>query len=312
MVVRGTSGAASRISRVASARIAGVLIVSVGLLATAACSTSDASGPPSTVTKTVTAATSAAAASAPSGAAARPDAGTLARSFDRAIGTSMPGAGLAIVAVGRNGGTPVVVGNRTTQVAWSTIKVPLAIAAQRANGQSAAATAAIVNSDNDAATTLWNSLGSPTEAAAAVTGVLREGGDSTTQVPSRQLRPPFTIFGQTPWPLPQAAEFAAHLPCMAGTEQVLSLMGRVAGNQQWGAEIMSQAKSTAVKGGWGPGVGGGYLVRQVGVITFRDGRQAGVAMSSVGGSMSDGIATLNAMANWLNRNIAALPRGACR
>ncbi|OPX09079.1 hypothetical protein B1964_25660, partial [Gordonia sp. i37] len=187
-----------------------------------------------------------------------------------------------------------------------------AVAAERENGTSTAESNAIINSDNQAAEQLWASLGSNTEASAKVTAVLREGGNPNTVVPSQQLRSGFTIFGQTRWTLPDAATFAGHLPCMPGTGHVLSLMGQVAGNQQWGVEIMQIPKTTAVKGGWGPGVDGAYLVRQIGVLTYRDGQQSAVAMSAVGGSMSSGTAALNALGNWLNQNIAALPRGRCR
>lgn len=61
----------------------------------------------------------------------------------------------------------------------------------------------------------------------------------------------------------------------------------------------------------GAGESGGYLVRQIGLITHRDGTQTAVAMSAVGSSMGDGIAALNSIGNWLNRNVARLPRGRC-
>ncbi|MET9202200.1 hypothetical protein [Gordonia sp. NPDC003585] len=235
----------------------------------------------------------------------------LAAGFARVAGQTGNTVGIAIAPVGGKAVTALTLGDKHSRVAWSTIKVPLAVAAERENGQSAAETAAIVNSDNASAEALWASLGSSTEAARAVTGVLREGGDTTTVVPSEQRRAGFTIFGQTVWPLPAAATFTAHLPCMPGTEHVVSLMGQVAGNQQWGVEIMRTPTSTAVKGGWGPGESGGYLVRQIGLITHRDGTQTAVAMSAVGSSMGDGIAALNSIGNWLNRNVARLPRGRC-
>lgn len=290
-------------------------MAAVTVLSLTGCAPGGDGGSPTTVTETVTAAPSSTTAPSP---APRADAAALRARFQREIGATDPAAGLAIAPAGTGAGSPVVLGNRDTRVAWSTIKVPLAIAAQRANGGRPlpAATPAIVDSDNGAAETLWSSLGTAAQAAAAVTGVLREGGDATTTVPSRQLRPPYTIFGQTPWPLPTAATFAAHLPCMPGTTQVISLMGRVAPNQQWGVRILPQVETAAVtaaavKGGWGPGTGGDYLVRQLGLVTFRDGRQAGIAMSTVGTSMAAGIATLNTMATWLGRNSAALPRGVC-
>lgn len=236
---------------------------------------------------------------------------TLSTGFARVAQQTGAIVGIAIAPIGGAAVPALTLGDRQPRVAWSTIKVPLAVAAERANGQSSAETAAIVNSDNASAESLWASLGSSSQAAAAVTAVLREGGDATTVVPAQQLRAGFTIFGQTQWALPDAATFTAHLPCMPGTEHVLSLMGQVAGNQQWGVEIMRAPRSTAVKGGWGPGDASGYLVRQIGIITHRNGKQTAIAMSAVGGSMSGGIAALNTVANWLGRNISRLPQGSC-
>lgn len=219
--------------------------------------------------------------------------------------------GLALVPVG--GGDVVAFGDQTPGVAWSTSKVPLAIAAERAGGQTQAPTAAIVNSDNAAAEDLWSALGTPQEAAAAMTVVLREGGDETTVVPSQRLRPEFSIFGQTTWALGDAATFAAGLPCLKGTKHVLSLMEDVAGNQQWGLKAIG-GRTSAVKGGWGPTAGSGYLVRQLGVLTLRDGRRVGVAMSTqtTAGSMETGTAALSAVGVWMSKHLAALPAGKCR
>lgn len=291
-------------------RISGLCTAAVVLaVSVVGCATSDtADRPISPVTVTVTASSPASSWSAPATpSAANAAAGALAASFAR---LRLP-VGIAIMPVGTGTAAPIVVGQTVPTVAWSTIKVPLAVAAQRKNGPSPAETNAIVNSDNASAEQLWSSLGDDRIAAAAVTEVLREGGDSTTIVPSQHLRAGYTIFGQTLWALPDAATFTAHLPCLPGTGHVVSLMGQVAGNQQWGVEVMSQPSSTAVKGGWGPGATSGYVVRQIGLLTFRDSSMTAVAMSTVGTSMSAGIASLNAAANWLNRNLVRLPRGRC-
>lgn len=218
--------------------------------------------------------------------------------------------GVSIMPVG--GGEVVNLGEQTPQVAWSTIKVPLALAAQRKNGPSEAARAAIVDSDNASAEALWASLGTPDEASAAVTAVLREGGDGRSTVPSQRLRPEFTIFGQTSWALPDAAAFTAHLPCLPGAQDIVALMGQVSGNQQWGIELIP-GRTTAVKGGWGPSVGGGYVVRQIALLTRRDGKQVAFALSTYapGGTLGSGIAALNQVSQWVGRNLAALPGGRC-
>ncbi|KAF0969516.1 hypothetical protein [Gordonia sp. YY1] len=235
----------------------------------------------------------------------------LAASFRKVASSTGLTVGIAIAPVGGYAVPALTLGDTTPQVSWSTIKVPLAVAAERQNGPSPAADAAIINSDNVSAEALWSSLGGGQSAADAVTAVLRDGGDTTTVVPATQRRPGYTIFGQTIWALPDAATFTAHLPCLEGARSVLSLMGEVAGNQQWGVEVMSAPRATAVKGGWGPGMSAGYLVRQIGLFTFRDGQRTAVAMSAVGGSMTGGIAALNAVAAWLDTNMTRLPRGRC-
>ncbi|MGW0036954.1 hypothetical protein [Gordonia sp. NPDC003376] len=283
------------------------------------CASGDsASGPTSTVTvyASLSSSSPSGSPSAPPGSGAVVSSATtpspaLAASFQKVASATGLRVGIAVAPVGEKATATLMFGDRDPGVAWSTIKVPLAVAAERENGRSAAETAAIIDSDNASAEELWASLGTSQEASAKVTAVLREGGNPDVRVPSQQLRAGFTVFGQTVWSLPDAATFTGHLPCMPGTGHVVSLMGQVAGNQQWGVEIMRLPRSTAVKGGWGPGAAGDYLVRQIGLITYRDGARSAVAMSAVGGSMSGGIAALNAMANWLNQNITGLPRGTC-
>ncbi|MFW0796252.1 hypothetical protein AAFP30_20735 [Gordonia sp. CPCC 205515] len=276
-----------------------------------ACASTQPPAPISPVTKTVTAWPSPSSSAVAPAVPRRGATTALAADFRRTAATIGMPVGVAIAPVGGNAVPALSLGDQTVRVAWSTIKVPLALAAERVNGPSAAETAAIVNSDNASAEQLWASLGTPTEAAAAVTAVLREGGDQQTVVPAQQLRAGFTIFGQTQWALPDAATFTAHLPCLPGSAHVVQLMGQVAGNQQWGVEVMRTPASTAVKGGWGPGDSGGYLVRQIGLIRYRDGQSTAVTMSAFGGSMDGGIAALNALARWLDRHIMRLPRGRC-
>lgn len=235
---------------------------------------------------------------------------SLTKSFDAMSKTLSSPVGLALVPVG--GGTVQTFGDLTPQVAWSTSKVPLALAAERKSGPSDAEANAIQNSDNAAAETLWASLGTPEQAAAAVTKVLREGGDKNTTVLSQRLRPEFSIFGQTVWALADAATFSANLPCLPDSKHVVELMGNVAGNQQWGLKAI-ESRQAAVKGGWGPSVSGGYIVRQIGILTLRDGRQVGVAMQAptTAGSMEPGTAALSTVGRWLGRHLAALPGGRC-
>ncbi|NMO03972.1 hypothetical protein HH308_22410 [Gordonia sp. TBRC 11910] len=288
-----------------------VAILACGAVALSACGQSSGG---TTVTVTVTSSTptstSTTSAVSPTVSRPAPDAAALKQGWKK-LKVSQP-VSVSIAAVG-NPSARIDLGTPLTEVAWSTIKVPLAIAAERHNnGPLTATTAAIQQSDNASAESLWASLGTAQQASAAVEKVLAEGG-VTLDVPTTQLRSGFTVFGQTQWSVHDAATFAAQLPCLPDSSRVLGFMATVAGNQQWGAYAMSTPKATAVKGGWGPGVSSGYVVRQLAVITGKDGRQTAIAMttSGPGTSLGSGESTLTQVAKWLNTNLKSLPSGTC-
>jgi beta-lactamase class A len=94
-------------------------------------------------------------------------------------------------------GSPTALGAWNSGPAWSTIKVPLVIAAMRqqdTNEMTKPMIASITESDNAAAELLWESLGDPATAATKVGSVLRETGDPTV-VQSQKVRPEYTAFG---------------------------------------------------------------------------------------------------------------------
>ncbi len=217
--------------------------------------------------------------------------------------------GIAIVAGG--GAQPRTLGDWAGGVAWSTIKVPLAIAALRAAGDGAtsAVTAAITQSDNEAAERLWSMLGEPVTAAEAVQGVLREGHDDVTVVQSDRVRPPFSAFGQTEWGIREQAEFAAHLRCIPDSGRVVEDMRNVVAGQRWGLASVDDA---AAKAGWGPGTDGRYLLRQLGLLPGPDGWTA-VALATVpsDGSFDTGVQIMDRLTEWLLAHRAALPSGSC-
>ena len=195
--------------------------------------------------------------------------------------------------------------------AWSTIKVPLAIAALRTAPEQASGylAPAIRQSDNVAAEYLWTLLGSPMEAAAAVQEILRDVDDTSTTVESERVRPGFTAFGQTNWPLSAAATFAWHLPCVEGGQTVIADMRQVAKNQLWGLAISADA---ATKGGWGPGENGGYLVRQLATISTPSGT-LGVALAAEpsDGTFASGVDAINRLAEWVLSHHESFPATAC-
>jgi hypothetical protein len=206
-------------------------------------------------------------------------------------------------------------------IAWSTAKVPIAMAviASGAGGaQRGDLAGAITASDNAAALRLWSSLGGGAAAAGAADAQLREAGDARTQIESRSLRGAgYTPFGQTAWPLADQARFTAGLACTSAGPDVLGLMDHVVAGQRWG--LGAAGVRAQFKGGWGPGsqpgAPGAYLDRQMGVLTIR-GRPLAVAIATepADGSHETGTRNLTAIARWVvaNAGVTRLPtRPAC-
>ena len=144
-----------------------------------------------------------------------------------------------------------------------------------------------------------------------VQAVLRSAGDADTLVQSRRVRPGFTAFGQTNWSLANQATFMAALPCLKHSDEVLDLMGEVESDQRWG--IGAMGLPAQFKGGWGPGLAGGYLVRQMGIVTLADGSRIGMSIASepADGRFETGVANLTAIARWSAANIRTTAHGGC-
>ncbi|WP_024332957.1 hypothetical protein [Gordonia hirsuta] len=235
------------------------------------------------------------------------------RALTKAMAKNLPGrVGVAITPV--NGDTPTSFGSLKTARAWSTLKVPVAIAAQRKLGPAVLAeeTKSIELSDNEAAEALWGALGGGAASVDAVTAVLREGHDVRTRVDS-ELTDSYP--GLTRWDLTDQSIFAAHLPCLPGTGEVIGHMRNVGPNQQWGvARPKGKGVSAAVKGGWGPatGTGGKNVVRQLAVVWTPAGAY-GVSLAALpaSGSLTDGNAMVTRVGQWLLRNIGKFPAGRC-
>lgn len=243
--------------------------------------------------------------SAPSGATT-----TLATEFNGLANKLHATMGIVISAVGAQP-KQLVFGDWTTGPAWSTSKVPLTIAAlneEHPPTVTDAIRAAITESDNAAAESIWEKLGDPLTAAHKVEAVLRKYGDPTT-VEWRKVRPEYTAFGQTIWSLSDQARFTAAAVCDSATAPIFTLMGQVEGDQRWGLGVIPD---TRFKGGWGPSPTGSYLVRQLGVLKMPTGLTAvAVATEPGSGSFNDGIQELTEVANWLSTHIAELPAGQC-
>jgi hypothetical protein len=203
-----------------------------------------------------------------------------------------------------------------TGVAWSTSKVPVAMAVIAAGGAQAQRqnlTRALTASDNAAALRLWSALGGGQVAARAAEAQVRQAGDRRTRVESRALRGAgFTPFGQTMWALTDQVRFMAGLSCVDAGADVLGLMNRIEAGQRWG--LGAAGVDAQFKGGWGPGsypgVNGGYFDRQIGVIVIK-GKPIAVAIATRpgDGSHATGRHNLTTIARWLvaHGNTQAVP-----
>ncbi|GAA1481609.1 hypothetical protein GCM10009624_20490 [Gordonia sinesedis] len=236
--------------------------------------------------------------------------------FSTSMRKTNPGQiGIALVPVGSD--ATISLGPLKTGRAWSTLKVPVSLAAERKLGYRIAdkEKKAIAFSDNDAAGELWGDLGGGRSSVAAVTDVLHEGHDTRTHV-SSEADVPRSYPGHTRWALADQALFGAHLPCMPGSEHIIRLMSAVAPNQQWGAATLGRKRNvvTAVKGGWGPvsDASPGYLVRQLAILSTTQG-QVAVSMAAIpkSGRFADGTRMLDKMGDWLGRNMTTIPAGRC-
>jgi hypothetical protein len=232
------------------------------------------------------------------------------------------------IAIGPPGAGPAATaGSLTIGSAWSTSKVPVVMRVLKevggpgglSTGQRDEVRRALTLSDNEAALSLFGDLeaayGGPAGAAAAVGEVLAEAGDTTTQV-SSVGRDGFTPFGQTEWSLELQELFMSRLAagCVgspASSEYVLGLMGEVS-SDTWG--LGSAGLPARWKGGWGPGVDGRYLVRQMGVLSAGGGETV-VTLAALpdDGSFETGQSMATSVAQWAAQKAPAFagPAGGC-
>lgn len=221
--------------------------------------------------------------------------------------------GVAVTATGS--GEPLFFGTVKSARAWSTLKAPVAVAAERKHVKNLVAmeNKSIRDSDNASAEAIWGALGSTQQAIDAVTAVLREGGDARTRIAS-ELSRPRSYPGATQWATTDQSVFAANLPCVANSKPVLSNMSHVGPNQRWGVAKGRKGVETAVKGGWGPvsDATGKYVVRQLATVTTSRGT-VGVSLVAIprSGTFEDGTAMLTKVGDWVQRNLKNLPAGQC-
>jgi hypothetical protein len=252
----------------------------------------------------------------PSATATKSPGGGLAADFAQLQTGLHATVGLVVRAVGAGSTRQVVLGSSdfADRPAWSTIKVPLVIAAMRQLGidrTTPPMVAAITESDNAAAESIWESLGDPPTAAAKVGKVLHDTGDPTI-VESSKLRSEYSASGQTGWSLTHQAKFLSMAACDPRNQPVLDLMREVTADQRaWGVGPLPDAK---IKGGWGPSPSGRYLVRQIAIMPVGQRASAVVAMAAEpeSGSFADGTRVLTEIGDWLRARLDAVPAAQCQ
>ncbi len=235
----------------------------------------------------------------------------------RQLASTLPGhVALAVEPLGS--GSSAILGGDEAAHAWSTSKVPVLVSLLRGRGaggltaqEQSWAQSAITESNNESVLALFGDLerlkGGLDGASAYMESVMREAGDSDTMVATAP--PPagaVTTFGQTEWSPSEAVRFFRALAngCLLPSGQtayVLGLMQNIVASESWGLGSAG-FRSVAFKGGWGP-EGGGYLVRQSGIID--PGSAAGVAVAIVtrAPDFGAGTDTLTRVASWLSTHV---------
>lgn len=220
-----------------------------------------------------------------------------------AAAQSVAAGSLGVAVVGPDG--PLSTGMVDPTPAWSTIKVPIAIAALRSNPELIDdARLAITVSDNAAAERLYAAAGPQ-----AVDTVLYSVA-LTTGVNTAKVRPEFSTFGQTQLSVIDEAQLANGLACSDGAAPVIALMGQIDPSQAYGLG----AVGALYKGGWGPDTTGAYDVRQFGWIPRGDGSWVAVALTArpADGTYASGQAMLTAAAQYIAQSASVLPSAACQ
>ena len=222
-----------------------------------------------------------------------------ARSFS---GLSLSGpAAVSVTGRGRTDATISVGGGVPSYDAWSTIKIPLAMAALRRSTSSTTkgrVERALRNSDNTAAAQLWSELGGGSTAARRVDAVLRDHGDTGTRTQSRAT-PGRSAYGRTQWYTKAQSRFMSRIACTREGGFIRHQLARTTAGP-WGLMAFDQPLN---KNGYGP-VNGRNLVRQTAIIIGSDGRRWGVSIEVLATSQAAGQRDLTRITSWLRSTVS--------
>ncbi|WP_408925043.1 hypothetical protein ACKFRT_08940 [Corynebacterium sp. YSMAA1_1_F7] len=197
---------------------------------------------------------------------------------------------VGVAILGQDG--PLHAGSLNEEGAWSTIKVPIAGAAEEklrraeARGRPAPRAAmeadmdaAIHYSDNDAAFRLWMYVGDGSDRTAAykVRDYMHRVGDPTNA--AKQFEDGVYIgFGAIKWKLTDQVRFMDGFRCSKGSGPVLERMEHIIPEHSYG---LAKIKGAQFKGGWGPEPDGRFIYRQLGLVPGPDGKMTPVAIMVV-------------------------------
>ncbi|WP_408920196.1 hypothetical protein [Corynebacterium marquesiae] len=210
-------------------------------------------------------------ASAPATAPSAPNPDSVRTQLDRAVDKTArkyhAKVGVAISA----GDDAIAVGDKGKGPVWSTIKVPIAIAALKDGADKSLVDLAIKESDNDAAYSLWSQVQWHEGSADKAVEELLEDYGSHADIHD-------TAFGYSTWSLKDQAVFGAELPCIDEADYVHEVLKDIVSWQKIG---LSKEERTRAKSGWGLDEDENeYTYRQFGVHEVT-GKRVGVALSVV-------------------------------
>lgn len=192
-----------------------------------------------------------------------------------------------------DGTQDITAGSVGVMPAWSTIKVPIALVAQKhcSYGEKALeklTEAAIEWSDNDATDQLWGCLGSAADASRLVSEEIAKSGVTVKPQPA---------WGTTAWTLPGQARYGYQLAAVPEDNPVIVDMHKIVDEHRYG---LGQLDNVPFKGGWSDADDGSWHTRQFGFTTIGETTYGiAIAARSLDGSEEDCQEALTHVADYL-------------
>lgn len=191
----------------------------------------------------------------------------------------------------------LTVGDHRRDFAWSTIKVPIVVAADaRRAGSRADKAAALRFSDNAAARRVYAALGSHRRAILNLH--LRNHGDAFTRTSA--VAP-----GLTSWHVVHQSRYASRIACTPNARQARIEMKKARPSYPFGLLQTPLRSRTIQKIGYG-----GTEVRQLAIVTLADGRRYGVSILADGG-FRPARAKVDKIARWVAKRLDHVPASRC-